>query len=82
MSAYISPVAYAKRLGVEPEKIRTWIVRGELRAINTALNPTGRPRYKISECDIVAFEQRRLGATPPKPPRRRRQPEDVIQFFT
>jgi excisionase family DNA binding protein len=74
---YITPVQYARRLGCKPETIRSWILRGELRAVNTG-NRT-RPRFKISPDAIVDFEERRSGKRSEKPARRKRR--EVIEFY-
>lgn len=49
----------AARLGVAPRKVHKWIRCGELRAVNTAADPNGRPRWVIDLADLQAFEQRR-----------------------
>lgn len=80
---YLTPPQYAKTLGVEPPKVIAWIKRGELRAVNVALNQYGRPTYKIPLSAIVEFEERRSAKQPVKPARRNRQKEDVnfVKYF-
>jgi excisionase family DNA binding protein len=70
----------AKRYRVSPDKIRAWIARGELRAINTATALCGKPRWVITPDALSAFEQKRVGGPTPKPQRRRRLPA-VIDFY-
>jgi hypothetical protein len=69
-----------RRYRVGSDKIRTWIKRGELRAINTALALCGRPRWVIPADALAEFERRRSGDPRPKSPRRRRK-ETGIDFF-
>jgi hypothetical protein len=70
----------ARRYRVSPDKIRTWIARGELSAVNTASALCGRPRFVILPDALAAFEARRAGGPPPKPPRRRKRAPQ-IDFF-
>jgi len=71
----------ARRYRVGPDKVRSWIARGELTAINTGAVLCGRPRWVIPPDALAAFEQRRAGGPPPKaPPRKRRRPE-IIDFY-
>jgi hypothetical protein len=58
---------------VSPDKVRAWINRGELRAINTAAVLCGKPRWVITVEALAEFEKRRAGGPPPKLPRRRRR---------
>lgn len=64
----------AKRFRVSPDKVRTWIRRGDLPAINTADRRCARPRFVVTPESLAAFERRRQAATPnaPKPKRRKR----------
>jgi hypothetical protein len=70
----------AKRYRVSPEKVRGWIARGELGAINTAAALCSKPRYVILPEHLAAFEQRRMAGPPPKPPRRRKRSEFIDYF--
>jgi hypothetical protein len=63
----------ARRWRVSEDKIRTWISRGELRAINTASVLCGKPRWVIPPEALADFERRRAGGTATKTPRRRRR---------
>ena len=76
MRIKITPPMLAKRYGIHPDKVLTWINNGELRAFNAATAKDGRPRYLIDEDDVAAFEQSRSTVqTPtPKPAPRKRRP--------
>lgn len=64
----------ARRYRVSPDKVRGWIGRGELRAINTSAALCGRPRWIITPESLADFEKARRGGPGPKaPPRRRRR---------
>lgn len=64
----------ARRYRVGEDKLRGWITRGELRAINTATALCGRrPRWVIPQDALAEFERRRSGGVHAKPQRRRRQ---------
>jgi hypothetical protein len=62
----------AVRYRVSPDKVRAWIRRGELSAINTSSAVCGKPRWVIPPEALAIFERRRAAAPPPKPLRRRR----------
>ena len=51
----------ARRYRVSPDKVRAWIARGELRAVNTSTALCGRPRRVISPDALAEFERRRAG---------------------
>ena len=70
----------AARYRVGEDKVRRWISRGELLAVNTAATLSGRPRWVISHEALAAFEQRRAGRPGPKPARRRRRTA-LIDFY-
>jgi Helix-turn-helix domain len=62
----------ARRYRVGEDKVRAWIARGELVAVNTASALCGRPRWVILPDALTAFERRRAGSVPPKPKRQKR----------
>src|SRR5262249_5689044 len=70
----------SRRLRVGEDKVRAWIARGELRAINTAAALCGRPRWVIPPEALEQFEKRREGGPTPKPPRRKRRTEMVDYY--
>ncbi|WP_428304818.1 helix-turn-helix domain-containing protein [Lacipirellula sp.] len=77
----LTPAECAHKLGVGGDKVYGWIRSGELRAINVASDPRGRPLYKISIEDLAAFEHGRQVAINPAPtPRPRRQPKTKDYF--
>jgi excisionase family DNA binding protein len=67
----------ARRLRVGEDKVRGWIKRGELSAINTSDRRCARPRFVVTAEALAAFERQRAAATPdvPKPKRRKRTTE-------
>jgi hypothetical protein len=70
----------ARRYRVGEDKVRGWIRRGELAAINTATVMCGRPRWVIPPDALAVFEHRRAGGPAPKPaPRRKRSYQ--IDFY-
>jgi hypothetical protein len=70
----------AKRYRVSPDKVRRWIDRGELLAVNTAEALCGKPRYVITAEALAEFERRRSTAPPPKPKRRKKSPV-MMDYF-
>jgi hypothetical protein len=72
----------AGRYRVSPDRVRNWIRRGELFAINTADPLCGKPRFLVPPEALERFERGRAAAAPPKPPRRRRQMKTgFIDYF-
>jgi hypothetical protein len=71
---------FVRRYRVGEDKVRGWIRRGELAAINTASALCGKPRWVILPDALAAFENRRLCATPQKPPRRRK-PTCMVDYY-
>jgi hypothetical protein len=68
-----TPPELARRYGVNPDKVVSWIDAGELAAMNLATTTGGRPRYKITDEAVQAFEARRA-VVPAAPVRRRKRP--------
>jgi hypothetical protein len=80
--AYLSPAAVAAELSIRRGTVLSWIHRGELLAVNLAERSTGRPRWKISRVAMDEFLARRQCQPPaPRPPRRRRPPANIIEFY-
>jgi excisionase family DNA binding protein len=71
-----------ERYGVSEHTVLGWIRSGELRAVNVGRKLGARkPRWRITQEALEAFEQLRT-PTPPVPRvRRRRRQEEVIQFY-
>jgi transposase len=72
----------AERYDVSEHAVLGWVARGELRAINVARSPEAKkPRWRITQQALEAFEQARTRSPPPPRARRRKQPADVIEFY-
>jgi hypothetical protein len=56
---------------VAADKVLHLIHTGQLRAINLAHDPNGRPRFRIHQDEVERFEEAR--STKPPPPKRRRR---------
>jgi excisionase family DNA binding protein len=67
-----TPNELARRLRVSPDRVRDWIRRGELKAINTA-SRGGRPRFVVLPDQLEAFIAGRKAATSPAAPKPKRQ---------
>jgi len=76
-----SPRDLSERYGVAIEKIHGWIKTGQLTAVNIASRPDQRPRYRIRQSDLEAFEAARATTPPPKPPRRRRKADAPVKQY-
>jgi len=67
----ITPPQLAKELKVKVDKIHAWIHSGQLTAINVAEEPTGRPRWRITQEAIDQFLLSRQSHKPAPAPQRR-----------
>jgi hypothetical protein len=65
----------ARRYRVSEDRVRGWIDRGELRAVNRRDAGAGRPAWVVTPEALADFERGRAPITAPKPQRRRRRPE-------
>jgi hypothetical protein len=70
----------AARYRVGADKIRLWVRRGELAAVNVAGRLCGRTQLRVMPEALAAFEAARDAAPPPRPPRRRRPAQQVDYF--
>lgn len=69
----LTPPQLARRWGVAAEKVNALINSGQLRAVNLAVNPKGRPRYRIYLSEIERFETTRMSKPPAPKVRHRRR---------
>jgi excisionase family DNA binding protein len=70
----------ARQLKKSRDTVRNWITTGKLRASN--LNRPGkRPRWIVKRDDLDTFLKKCQPDPRPEKPRRRREPERVIEFF-
>jgi hypothetical protein len=79
----MTPPQLAKQWGCKPDKVLRLIRKGELKAFNLAVDPAGRPRYRLSSDAIREFERQRTVTPAPKRVRRYKQPkgDDYIEYF-
>jgi hypothetical protein len=71
----------ARRYRVSPDKVRAWIARGELAAVNTAAVLCRRPRWVITPDALAIFERRRLGGCQAKPAQPFRRRPAMIDYY-
>jgi hypothetical protein len=67
----------ARRWRVGEDKVRAFLRKGELVAVNVAACLAGKPQWRITAESVKQFEQRRSSVPTPKPVRRRRQVAEV-----
>lgn len=70
------------RFSVHEQTVLAWIHSGELKAVNVGVAPgKKKPRWRITQEALAAFEALRT-PTPPAPrSRRRRKANDVLDFI-
>jgi hypothetical protein len=71
----------SRRYRVSPEKVRAWIARGELLAINTASVMCGKPRWVVTAEALEQFERGRQTAAPPPKVVRHKRPKGTVDFY-
>ncbi len=81
MKQFRTPPEVAKYIGVSPEKVLTWIRAGELRATNLASAGSKRPRWHVSNADLIAFLESRANPVPVRTVRRRRRAAPDAHVF-
>ena len=83
-ATYLTVADVAAKLGLsKPDLVLAWIHRGELSAVNVALNHGGKPRWRI---DADALEQFLAARTPNAKPimtrrRKAKSTNNIIEFF-
>jgi excisionase family DNA binding protein len=83
MSSTLSVHDICERYGVSEHTVLTWINRGELRAVNVGRRlGAKKPRWRITQEALDAFEQLRTPSPPPPRMCRRKGTEaGIIQFY-
>jgi transposase len=71
----------AQRYRVGEDKVRAWIARGELAAVNTATTLCGKPRWVVLPEALAEFERRRRGGPAEKLKARRRRQLGAVDYF-
>ncbi len=75
-----SPPQISRSLCVAPDKVRTWIAKGELAAVNVGNRQ--RPRWRVSQAALDAFLASRSAKAPaPTRSTRRRRTSPVVEEF-
>ncbi|MCX7419644.1 MAG: helix-turn-helix domain-containing protein [Planctomycetia bacterium] len=71
-----------ERYAVNEHTILVWIRSGELKAINVGRSPDKKkPRWRITESALAAFELARTPTPTPPRTRRKKQSTNVIEFY-
>jgi hypothetical protein len=72
----------SQRYSVNLQTVLGWIANGELKAINVGRAPgRKKPRWRITQDALDAFELRRTPTTTQPRAKRRQQPADVVAFY-
>jgi hypothetical protein len=72
-----------ERFDVGPHTVLGWIRSGELRAFHVGRRPNAKkPRWRITQEALEAFELARTHTPPPSRAKRRRRSADVIEFYS
>jgi excisionase family DNA binding protein len=82
MSNTLSVRDVCERYGVGEHTVLGWLRSGELRAVNVGRTAGAKkPRWRITQEALEAFEQLRTPGAPPAQMKRRKKPTDVIEFY-
>ena len=83
MSSTLSVRDLCERYGVSAHTVLNWIHNGELKAVNVGRRPGAKkPRWRITQAALEAFEALRTPTPPPPPTRRKKRPAEVIEFYS
>jgi transposase len=70
-----------ERFGVGEHTVLGWIRSGAVAAVDVSRKPGGRPKWRVTQAALEAFERSRT-PTPPAPRgRRKKRPADVVEFY-
>jgi excisionase family DNA binding protein len=70
----------ARYLRIGPDRVRSLIQSGQLRAINTSPHRCRRPRYVVLPHHLAEFERGRQAVTPPTPARQKKRTQ-MVDFY-
>jgi hypothetical protein len=71
------------RYGVTIHTVLHWIRSGQLHAINVGRRlAASKPRWRISQAAVDAFEALRSPTPPPPPAQRKKRSADTIEFYS
>src|SRR4051794_17657335 len=76
-----TPRELARLLRVSPDRIRAWIIAGELGAVNTAATRCGKPRFVILPHHLEAWEKSRRVGTSAVPGKRKQRSIEIEDFY-
>lgn len=80
-AAAYSVADVARRFDVGAATVLAWIRSGELLAVNVSRSARSKkPRFRVSEAALLAFEAARM-PTPPAPHTRRQRASNVVEFY-
>ena len=71
----------ALRYRVGPDKVRAWIRRGELSAINTAMAMCSKPRWVVTPEALARFENGRRATPPVKSRPRHKRRSGIVDYY-
>lgn len=79
---WLTPPEVGRRYGIKPERVIAMIRAGIIHAIDVASPGSRRPRFRVHEADLIAFEVSREVKPASKVSSRKQRPKsDVIEFF-
>jgi excisionase family DNA binding protein len=82
MSSTFSVRDLCERYAVSEHTVLGWIASGELRALNVGRRlGAKKPRWRITQEALDAFEALRTPTPPPPKTRRKARPAGVIEFY-
>ncbi len=70
-----------ERYAVGEHTVLRWIHQGELLAYSVSRSPGGKPKWRVNEEALEAFELSRTPTPPPITRRRKQQPAGVVEFY-
>jgi excisionase family DNA binding protein len=76
-----TPREVARRYRVSADKVRGWIARGELPAINTTTDRSRKPRWVVTAEGLAYFEANRRASPPPRLPALRKRRPGFVDYF-